>query len=107
MAIEHRALFALSIAFTASIVVYPDLPRDMPPRAGHDGAFVGGPLVAFLLPCTAAVIWWLFARLERGLSAASPRRRMAAATALFLSAFHVTTLIALIGAHLWLAACSG
>jgi CubicO group peptidase (beta-lactamase class C family) len=107
MAIERRALFALSIAFTASIVLYPDLPREMPPRAGRDGAFVGGPLVAFLFPCTAAVIWWLFARLEHGLIPASPRRRMAAATALFLSAFHVTTLIALIGAHLWLSRVLG
>jgi hypothetical protein len=42
MAIERRALFALSIAFTASIVTYPDLPPDIPPRAGRDGALRSG-----------------------------------------------------------------
>lgn len=103
MAIEHRALCALSIALTASIVAYPDLPPDIPPRAGREGAFIGAPFVAFLLPFTAIVIWWLFARLERGSDPAWPTTRAAAAvTVLFLSAFHITTLIALIGAHLWL-----
>jgi hypothetical protein len=33
MAIQRRALFALSIAFTASIVAYPDLP----PRGAKPG----------------------------------------------------------------------
>jgi hypothetical protein len=27
--------------------------------------FIGAPYVAFLLPMTATVIWWLFARLNR------------------------------------------
>ena len=59
MAIEHRAIFALSIAFTASIVAFPDLPPDIPPRAGFDGPFVGAPFVAFFLPIAAIVMWWI------------------------------------------------
>ena len=59
MAIEHRAIFALSIAFTASIVAFPDLPPDIPPRAGFDGPFVGAPFVAFFLPIAAVVMWWI------------------------------------------------
>jgi hypothetical protein len=57
MGIERLALFALSIAFTASVVALPSLPADIPPRAGLDGPFVGAPLVAFLLPrrCAAAI----------------------------------------------------
>lgn len=103
MAIEHRALFALSIAFTASIVAYPDLPPEIPPRLGVDGDFIGAPFVGFLLPITAAVIWWLLARLNRSSADISRRSGDAGAvTALFLSAFHVTMLIALIGTHLWL-----
>src|SRR5688572_30936036 len=103
MAIEHRALFALSIALTASVVAYPALPSDIPPRAGREGAFIGAPFVAFLLPVTATVIWWLFTRLDRHGPGSAPRvQRAGAATALFLSAFHVIMLIGLIGAHLWL-----
>ena len=78
MAIEHRALFALSIAFTASIVAFPDLPPDIPPRAGVDGAFVGAPFVAFLLPVAATAIWWIVASLgpsPRSAQAASCRER--------------------------------
>ena len=62
MAIERRAVFALSIAFTAAIVAYPDLPRDIPPRAGLEGPFIGAPFVAFLLPTAAIVIWWIARR---------------------------------------------
>jgi CubicO group peptidase (beta-lactamase class C family) len=103
MAIERRALFALSIAFTASIVAYPDLPPDIPPRAGVDGAFIGAPFVAFLLPVAAAAIWWIVASLGRSPPHAAPHVGNAgAATALFLSAFHVTTLVALLGGQLWL-----
>ena len=103
MAIEHRALFALSIAFTASIVAYPDLPPDIPPRAGRYGAFIGAPFVAFLLPVAALAIWWIVATLsQRSPNAVPHARNGGAATALFLSAFHVTTLIALIGGQLWL-----
>jgi hypothetical protein len=103
MAIERRALFALSIAFTASIVAYPDLPPEIPPRLGVDGAFIGAPLVAFLLPITATVIWWLLSRLNQHSSDRARRSRAAGAlTSLFLSAFHVTMLVAFIGAHLWL-----
>jgi CubicO group peptidase (beta-lactamase class C family) len=102
MAIEHRALFALSIAFTASVVAYPALPPDIPPRAGHEGAFIGAPFVAFLLPVTATVIWWLFAQLDRRGPGSAPRvPKAGAATALFLSAFHVITLIGLTGGHPW------
>jgi CubicO group peptidase (beta-lactamase class C family)/uncharacterized membrane protein len=103
MAIERRALFAISIAFTASIVGYPDLPPDIPPQAGRDGAFIGAPFVAFLLPVTALVIWWIVASLSKRSPTAAPHSHSAgAATALFLSAFHVTTLIAFIGGQLWL-----
>jgi hypothetical protein len=59
MGIERLALFALSIAFTASVVALPSLPSDIPPRAGLDGPFVGAPLVAFLLPVAAIAIWRL------------------------------------------------
>jgi CubicO group peptidase (beta-lactamase class C family) len=104
MAIEHRALFALSIAFTASIVALPDFPPDIPPVRN---VFIGRLILAFLLPVTAAAIWWLLGRLHRGaiqhLPASDLRpERVGPATALFLSAFHVTMLIALIGGHLWL-----
>lgn len=102
-AIQQRALFALSIAFTASIVAYPDLPADIPPQAGRDGTFIGAPLVAFLLPVTALAIWWIVASLSRRSPNAAARANSAgAATALFLSAFHVTTLIAFIGGQPWL-----
>jgi CubicO group peptidase (beta-lactamase class C family)/uncharacterized membrane protein len=103
MAIEHRALFALSIAFTASIVLYPDLPAEIPPRLGRHGQFVGAPFVAFLLPIAATVIWWLLVRLD-GYSpeAASRSKRTGAGTALFLAVFHVMMLIGFVGAQLWL-----
>ena len=104
MAIEHRAIFALSIAFTASIVAFPDLPPDIPPRAGFDGPFVGAPFVALFLPIAAVVTWWIVdntsGRQARG--AASETSSAGAATALFLSAFHVTMLIAFIGGQPWL-----
>jgi hypothetical protein len=56
MAIEHRALVALSIAFTASIVAYPGLPPEIPPlwRVGGEWVFIGPPFVGFLLPITAS-----------------------------------------------------
>jgi uncharacterized membrane protein len=103
MAITHRAIFALSIAFTASVVAYPDLPADIPPRAGFDGPFVGGPFVAFFLPTAAVAIWWVVASLG-GVRQTSARdtSHVGAATALFLAAFHVTMLVAYIGSQPWL-----
>ena len=102
MAIENRALFALSIAFTASIVAYPDLPADIPPRAGRDGAFIGAPFVAFFLPVAAAAIWWIVASLGRhGPGARERAINAGAAMALFLSAFHVIMLFGFIGGHPW------
>src|SRR5688572_33487115 len=102
MAIEHRAIFALSIAFTASVVVFPDLPADIPPRAGFDGPFVCAPFVAFFLPLAALAMWWLLDSASR-----QPAQRAGAATALFLHAFHVTMLIAFIGGQPWLGLCLG
>ena len=104
MAIEHRAIFALSIAFTASIVAFPDLPADIPPRAGFDGPFVGAPFVAFFLPLAALAMWWLVDSVSRQPSQSAARQTSSAgaATALFLSAFHVTMLIAFIGGQPWL-----
>jgi CubicO group peptidase (beta-lactamase class C family) len=103
MAIERRALFALSIAFTASIVAYPDLPPEIPPRAGIDGAFIGAPFVAFLLPITSIAIWWILATLCRRAPGTMTRSMNAgAATAIFLSAFHVIMLIGFIGGRPWL-----
>ena len=101
MAIEDRARFALSIAFTVSIVAYPDLPPDIPPRAGIDGAFIGAPFVAFLLPVAAAAIWWIVASLGRHSPQAVPHSKTGAVAALFLSLFHLTTLVALISGQLW------
>ena len=97
MAIEHRARVALSIAFIASIAAYPNFAPDI-----FEPMFV-----AFLLPITAAVIWWLLGRLHGSAVRDAPGShsradRMGPATVLFLSAFHVTMLIALLGAHLWL-----
>ena len=43
-AIEHRALFALSAALTASIVAYPDFPPDVP-RVRY--VFIGRAILAF------------------------------------------------------------
>ena len=103
MAIQRCALFALSIAFTASIIAYPDLPPDIPPQAGRHGAFIGAPLVAFLLPLTGLAIWWILGSLTRPASnAAAHSENAGAATALFLSAFHVITLVGFIGGQLWL-----
>jgi hypothetical protein len=103
MAIERRALIGLIVAFTASIVAFPNLPPDIPPRAGRDGAFIGAPFVAFLLPLAAMVIWWIVAQVGRRPPRATARTTNAgAATALFLSAFHVTMLIAFIGNQPWL-----
>ena len=106
MAIEHRAIFALSIAFTASIVAFPDLPPDIPPRAGFDGPFVGAPFVAFFLPIAADRHVVDRGQRQRPAAARAARRSRprsaGAATALFLSAFHVTMLIAFIGGQPWL-----
>lgn len=104
-ALRQTAFFALSIAFTASIVVYPDLPREIPPFRYVDGeqVFVGGPFLAFFLPIIATVISWLLARLDgHSPELARLSKGAGAKTTLFLSAFHVTMLIALIGTHLWL-----
>lgn len=62
MAIEHRALYALSIAFIASIVAFPDFPPGIPHVRYVS---IGRLSVAFLLPITATVIWWLLATLHR------------------------------------------
>jgi len=55
MAIERLAIFALSVAFTTSLILYPDLPPDIPPRAGRFG-----PLVALLGPSPQA--WYVQGR---------------------------------------------
>jgi hypothetical protein len=104
MAIQHRALVALSIAFTASIVACAALPPDIPHVRN---VFVGRLFLAFLLPITATVIWQLLSTLHcralRHLPGTPTRsERIGPTTVLFLSAFHVTMLIALGGAHLWL-----
>ena len=78
----------------------PDLPPDIPPQAGHGGAYIGTPFVAFLLPVTAAAIWWIFASLSRLAPTTARPNHVGVATALFLSAFHVTTLVAFIGGPL-------
>jgi uncharacterized membrane protein len=100
MALERRALAALGFAFLASLAAYPLLPP-MPPlwRVHGEWRSVGAPFVAFLLPITAATLWWIFASVSR------PRRAAAgagAATTLFVCAFHVTILIALIGRQFWI-----
>lgn len=102
--IEHRALFALSIAFTASITAYPDLPDEIPPfnDIGGERTFIGGPFLAFFLPIAALVIWWLLARLNQRQPESVSGKSAGAATALFLSAFHVTVLIALIDDQRWM-----
>jgi CubicO group peptidase (beta-lactamase class C family)/uncharacterized membrane protein len=109
MAIEHRAIFALSIAFTASVVAFPDLPPDIPPRAGFDGPFVGAPFVAFFLPIAGLVMWWIVdnAGGRPARATAQHTSNAGAATALFLSAFHVTMLIAFIGGQPWLSRVLG
>jgi hypothetical protein len=110
MAIEHRALAALSIAFIASIAAFPVLPPEIPPlwRIHGEWVFIGAPFVAFLLPITAAVIWWLLSSLNRHTAKTGRHSRSAGPiTALFLSAFHVTTLIGFIGGQPWLARILG
>jgi uncharacterized membrane protein len=104
MAVEYRALAALSIAFIASIIAYPHLPPQIPPLWRIDGewVFIGAPFVAFLLPVSAAVIWWLLASLNQGSSSTRRAGGAGAVTVLFLSAFHVTMLIGFIGALPWL-----
>ena len=62
MAIQHRALVALSIAFIASIVAFAAFPPDIP-RVRY--VFIGQLFLAFLLPITATVIWWLLGTLHR------------------------------------------
>lgn len=104
MAVEHRALVALSIAFTASIVAYHDFPPDVPHVRN---VLVGRLFLAFLLPITAAVIWWLLARLHRSAArhVAGPHssaERIGPTTVVFLSAFHVTMLVAFMSAQPWL-----
>ena len=59
MAIERLAIFALSVSFTTSLILYPDLPPDIPPRAGRYGPFVGAPFVAFFLPTAAMALGWV------------------------------------------------
>ena len=103
MAIERRALIGLIVAFTASIIAFPMFPPDIPPQVGRDGVFIGAPFVAFLLPVAAMAVWWIVANLSRHPPRATPRPTNAgAATALFLSAFHVTMLMAFIGGQPWL-----
>jgi CubicO group peptidase (beta-lactamase class C family) len=103
MAPERLAIFALSVAFTASVVLYPDLPPDIPPQAGRHGPFVGAPFVAFFLPATAIVLWWLIAALSRRSPTVDPRGvRAGAGAAFLLCAFHVTMLTAFIGEQPWL-----
>jgi uncharacterized membrane protein len=103
MAIDRLARIALCIAYAASIVAAADVLPDIPPFTGFDGerVFLGGPLIPFLLPITATVVWWVLASLSRAESSHGARRA-GAVTALFLSAFHVTTLVAFLGAQLWL-----
>ena len=96
MPIEHRARVALCIAYTASIAAYTNFSSEIYYPTS----------VAFLLPITATAIWWLPGRLHGTAGQHVPgshsySERMGAATVLFLSVFHVTMLIALLGAHLW------
>lgn len=108
MAIERLAIFALSVSFTTSLILYPDLPPDIPPRAGHYGPFVGGPFVAFFLPTAAMALWWIVVALNRAhRPVASGAVRAGAVAVFFLCAFHLTMLAALIGGHPWLARVLG
>lgn len=101
MAIERCAIFALSIAFTTSLILYPDLPPDIPPR--RDGPFVGALFVAFFLPAAAIALWWILGALNRAKRPlASGVVRARAVTMIFLSVFHLIMLSALIGDHPWL-----
>jgi hypothetical protein len=106
MAIEYRALVALSVAFIASIVVLIDVSAGASPGQSADGDLFFGPFEAFLLPVAAVLIWWLLSRLHRAALRGTPDPsghpdRTGPATALFLSAFHVTVLVGLVGAYLW------
>jgi immunity protein, SdpI family len=102
MAIERVALAG---AFAASLVAWPHLPSKIPPlwRVRGEWVFIGKPFVAFLLPVAAAIIWSLFASLRATTRDADTPRAwdIGALTALFLSAFHVTMLIAFVGSRLW------
>ena len=101
MAIAPPARGALAGAFAASVVAWPHLP------------IFGRPFVAFLLPVAAAITWCLLASLRRtplGTPHSHTGRATAdvgALTALFLSAFHVTMLIAVVSSHLWVAQVLG
>jgi CubicO group peptidase (beta-lactamase class C family) len=102
MTIERLAVFAVSIAFTVSLVLYPDLPSDVPPRAGRHGPPVGTPFLAFFLPFAALVFWWLLTSLGRSTSArATCAVRAGAAAAVLVAAFHVAMLAALVGWQPW------
>lgn len=108
MAIERLAVLALSSAFAVSLILYPDLPPDIPPRAGRYGPFIGAPFVAFFLPTAAVAMWWIQAALSRGRGVVSrPAARAGAFLALTIGTFHVTMLAAYIGGHPWLARVLG
>lgn len=103
MAVERLAIFALSVSFTTSLILYPDLPPDIPPRAGRDGPFVGAPFVAFFLPTAAMALGWVLGALNRApRSVPSGVVRAGAVTTFFLCAFHLIMLAAFIGEHPWL-----
>lgn len=98
MAIEHRARVALIFAFVASIVAYARLPTEIPPLwpVGNEYVFIGTPFVAFLLPITATVLWWLVARLSHTSSNGMSVPPIGPITALFVSAFHIAMVLTLI-----------
>jgi hypothetical protein len=102
MEIARRARVALAGAFAASVVAWPHLPPEIPPvwRVGGEWVFIGAPFVAFLLPVAAAIIWSLLASM-RATADTHHATDIGALTALFLSAFHVTMLIAFVGSRLW------
>lgn len=102
MAIGRLAVFAVSVAFTTSVILYPDLPPDIPPRAGRYGPFVGGPFVAFFLPTAAVALRWILAALNRARPLRSSAIRAGAVAAFFLCAFHLTMLAAFVGGQPWL-----
>jgi CubicO group peptidase (beta-lactamase class C family) len=104
MTLERLAIFALSIAVTASIVGFPDFPPGIP---AVPDVVIWRFVVAFLLPVAAITIWYLLAQLTPGAAMVqsrppSPWRVIAPATAVFLSTFHIAMLVALLGAQWWL-----
>jgi CubicO group peptidase (beta-lactamase class C family) len=104
MTLERHALFALSIAFTASIVGLPDFPPGIP---AVPDVVIWRFVVAFLLPIAAITIWYLLSQLNPRAALVQSRspsawRVVGPATALFLSTFHVAMLAALLGAQWWL-----